>query len=526
MNWKLATGGGMLLGTGFVAPQLWPLVFFGFVPLIEGIRQARSLGQTFLFGWLAGSVLYGLGCFGIWWQTLPLDWLGFFDLWFQVLLIAVSWALTAAGLALFVGMFAVMFKYLSDNTWWDFIYFASAWVVCEWLSAWWFSIQNVGPHTIVGPDFSLASVGNLLSGDEVLLQVAWLGGVYALSALAALVGMLLYRISRADRRERIVAVWICSAFVMLLLVGHIVLPRTPSDDPGAVPIRVAAISLQKPPIFVPTPAQDLTQYSVVMRLLPGTAGADIVALPETSDFLRTLRSVHGGAARSTISGIYAGGTIPTLIDSESVFVEGTLRDRMEFYNVQDGTAQFQNKRFLLPGGEYIPYLYRSFFAVLGQGSHLKEVLAHRGFTAGASPSPVIVNGISVGVLFCDETMSPRLYSSLARNGAQIFVNTASHSWFHGSRIVAAQMEGIAKVRAVESRRWYVQANDVAPSFVLDPYGRVVARSVWGREEVIVTDVYERTDKTPYVRFGMWIPSTLILLLFAVILRKRAVSMIR
>jgi apolipoprotein N-acyltransferase len=420
----------------------------------------------------------------------------------------------------------VLFKYLSDGTWRDYVYFTSAWVACEWLAAWWFSIQNIGPGMVVAPDFSLGFLGNLLANDNSLLQFAWLGGVYVLSVVAAVIGMLLYRMRRAERREKKFAIVTIAGLALCWLGGHALLQYIPSHSQFAIPIRVAAVSLQRPATFAYTKEQVLAQYSEVIHLLPDTAGASIVVLPESSGFLRTPRLPTGLSVRDEFIRIYgASGTVPTIVDSASISDHGTPRYRLEFYDATTDSSQFRYKRSLLPGGEYLPYLYRPFFTAFGQGSVLKTILVRRGFTAGSSPSPIVTNGISIGALFCNEAMSPNLYSSLAKKGATIFINIASHSWFHGSHLVATQMENVAKIRAVESRRWYIQATDVAPSVILDPYGRVVARSAWGREEVIGANVYEREGMTPYTRVGTWIPIALILFLCTVTLRKRRLLMI-
>ena len=184
--------------------------------------------------------------------------------------------------------------------------------------------------------------------------------------------------------------------------------------------------------------------------------------------------------------------------------DGTRRSRLEIYDLKKETRDFQDKQFLIPFGEYMPIYTRAFMTAVGRGEEYAGVIPRLDRRPGYNTRPLAAGSALVGVLFCNEVTSPTLYRSLAEEGAGVFINIASHGWFHGSYIVAQQMRSVAIVRAVESRRWYVQASDVAPSFVLDPYGRVAITSAWGLTGSVEATVEIRHDQTPYVRFGPWV----------------------
>ena len=125
---------------------------------------------------------------------------------------------------------------------------------------------------------------------------------------------------------------------------------------------------------------------------------------------------------------------------------------------------------------------------------------------GSYPRPVLTPaGVKIGVLFCNESLSPTLYRSLTKNGAEILVNTASHLWFNRSRIVFSQMKHANAVRAVENGRWLVQANNTVPALVLDEYGRVVAQTSWETpSDVLRIHVPRLESTTPYSTLGIWV----------------------
>jgi len=57
------------------------------------------------------------------------------------------------------------------------------------------------------------------------------------------------------------------------------------------------------------------------------------------------------------------------------------------------------------------------------------------------------------------------------------------------------------MRAVEQRRFLLRVSTSGPSAIVDPWGRVEARSVAFREAALVAEVSPRSDRTVYGRVG-------------------------
>ena len=191
----LAILSGVLLGIPFIAPQLWPFVLVGLAPLLFALSRTSTSHHAFALGLLTGVIFYGIALWAIFWHALPLDWLGALDVPFQIVLVAFCWSMTVLGCAVWTGVFGLAFSRIANNSWRDILAALALWVIAEWLSAWWFGIQNFGTGSILGPHSTLAFLGNALARDEVLVQLAWVGGVYALSAFAAGAGALAYRMA-------------------------------------------------------------------------------------------------------------------------------------------------------------------------------------------------------------------------------------------------------------------------------------------------------------------------------------------
>jgi apolipoprotein N-acyltransferase len=163
-----------------------------------------------------------------------------------------------------------------------------------------------------------------------------------------------------------------------------------------------------------------------------------------------------------------------------------------------------DKIHLVPFGEYVPL--RSWLTFAN-----KLTADISDFTAGSTygvghlgsvETKVPSAGPTFGVFICYEAIFPGEIRQFAANGAQLLINVSNDGWF-GRSAAPAQHVMMARVRAVESRRWLLRDTNNGYTVSVDPYGRVVAS--------IATDVrgeldapYDfRSDLTPYVRFGDW-----------------------
>ena len=87
---------------------------------------------------------------------------------------------------------------------------------------------------------------------------------------------------------------------------------------------------------------------------------------------------------------------------------------------------------------------------------------------------------------------------------------------------------MARVRAVENRRWLLRDTNNGITVSVDPYGRIVARLPANIRGELDAPYGFRTDLTPYARWGDWLPwlcviATLVLLLLGVRDALRAVA---
>ena len=78
------------------------------------------------------------------------------------------------------------------------------------------------------------------------------------------------------------------------------------------------------------------------------------------------------------------------------------------------------------------------------------------------------------------------------------------------------------LRSIETRRSLVRASNSGISAVVAPTGEVVARTSLFERTTLAADVAARSELTPYVRYGDWLPTICVLaLVVRVVFRGRA-----
>jgi apolipoprotein N-acyltransferase len=147
---------------------------------------------------------------------------------------------------------------------------------------------------------------------------------------------------------------------------------------------------------------------------------------------------------------------------------------------------------LLPFAEYFPlpqldFLRRDF-------GRVRELTA--GDRAALLPTPL---GPS-GVLICNEALFGADARQRVRAGATVLVNLSNDSWMN-DRTFSGIAFDMSSLRAVEQRRFLVRASTSGPSGIVDPYGRVTARSAMFTAGTVSGAVSPMTVLTPYARVG-------------------------
>jgi apolipoprotein N-acyltransferase len=202
--------------------------------------------------------------------------------------------------------------------------------------------------------------------------------------------------------------------------------------------------------------EPLYQRSLGLSLLP--AGAELVA----------------GAPRAE----GADGSAPYRNSVYLVSPEGVLRARYD-------------KVYLLPFMEYFPlrldFVRRRFGRV-------------REFSPGLPTPPLPTRAGLAGVLVCNEALLPQVAAERVTEGASYLINPSNDSWVADTGFAEQQFDIVA-LRAVEQRVWLVRVSDSGPSAVIDPFGRVLARTQPRTRDLLLSAIGESPGHSIYGRVG-------------------------
>jgi apolipoprotein N-acyltransferase len=157
-----------------------------------------------------------------------------------------------------------------------------------------------------------------------------------------------------------------------------------------------------------------------------------------------------------------------------------------------------DKVHLVPFGEYEPFpLIHSVAANVSD-----EIGAfHKGAKYSVAHLP---GGYTFGTFICYEAIYPGEVRHFAAAAADLLVNISNDGWF-GRSAAPEQHLRMARVRAVENRRWLLRVTNNGLTASVDPYGRIF-RPLPPDVRAAADLPYDfRTEETIYTRFGDWFP---------------------
>jgi len=157
------------------------------------------------------------------------------------------------------------------------------------------------------------------------------------------------------------------------------------------------------------------------------------------------------------------------------------------------TVAVYRKMHLVPFGEFIP-LQRWLTFVSPLVGRLTP------FSEGESSVMLPVGSNKASTSICYEVVFPQLVRDAVNMGSELLTTITNDGWYGHSSAPYQHFE-LASMRAVEQGRYLARAANTGISGVVDPYGRVVARSGIFEQVGMVEEVRFLTTRTVYARVG-------------------------
>jgi apolipoprotein N-acyltransferase len=364
-------------------------------------------------------------------------------------------------------------------------------------------------------------LGTGLIHSVFLAQAADLGGVYFLSAALALVNAGVYVFWHKKARAGAVsvssmfAVFGVIAFLWLYgFVRHIEL-----SDPSAEAeleaqdqiIKVGVIQsnlvgLELDELSRTTLSEHIKQSKALLQ----RREVDLLVWPESA-YVRGLRQplpLDAGLLRGDLD-------VPIIFGGTSVYSENgrRVRGNANFLIGADGMIRHAyTKQILIPFAEYLPFADWS----KRYKDAIERAFPRRNeFAAGQSLEPLILDETRFSTPICYEMIYPDYVQNMvAYAKPNILVTLANDSWFAGSQEPMIHLS-LARLRAIEHRRWVIRAANSGVSGIISPAGELVASAEFGEQATVIGSVVARSDLSLYSRFGNWL---LYLIVAAFVLR--------
>jgi apolipoprotein N-acyltransferase len=485
---------GVSLGLSLDFRELWFLGLISLVPLFYLLDiKIFSKRKAFFLSWLFGFSFAGMVIFWFW-QTLPLDFLGVSNTLLGAGLVFIYWSTVTLVLSIFIGFFGLA-CFLIRNKFTigiRIIIYAFLWVFFEYARLYGFAALTLGAQSTLEPYFSVGFIGYILAEHPFLLQLASFGKVYFLSFVVVLLNGIFYylyllKLSRSKKQLIAAVIFIVLVTPSVFQVGSFkliksILHKSESSNQYSIALLTT--------YFYPHIPQDgaeketeFDEYNSLMKEISNSGKEpDIIVFPEDFGFLSALYDKH---ELETYFKPLLKDKETLVIDSSVVNESGKPYATIFYYDTKTGTYTESRKKFLTPQGEYTPYFYEAIINFIGQQKLVSFLKKYKNFAKGDSPVVGRFKNSTIGVAFCSEIMSERIYSDfVGAQGATVIGNVASNVWFHDSRIFYNQVLNMAKVRAVENNSYFFESANYSPSFILDNYGSVQSESISKKSSVL------------------------------------------
>lgn len=452
---------GLLLALSAAPRSWWWFAPLGFAALF-GAVDTPSWRRRFVLGWVAGAVLF----------TVTLAWTRQFH--------PAGWLLLSCVQALFLAVATTV-----TTTTVPSVGQKRGNGMLPARGACFVAALTLSESARFAWPFGGLPLGGITTGqaDGPLLPAAAVMGEIGLLALAAAIGVALVALRRHPRPAAATVVTV----VVITLAGHSV------SAPATGALDVATVQAGGPRGLLrdrQRPTEVYTEHLALSETVQPPV--DLVVWPE--NVVNVDRPVAEARQGQTLAGLAR--RLDTYLAAGVVESEGDTRFRnaVVAWSPDGAEPDRYEKVQRVPFGEYVP------------GRQLVERFADlsqvpKDAVPGRNDAVVrVAPGVDAAVAISYEGLFSRRVRAGVRDGGQLVVIPTNAASYRSASVPETQVAA-ARIRAVESRRWVVQAAPTGISAIVDDRGSVLARSSIGEPAVLRRRVELSSAQTPFTRFG-------------------------
>jgi apolipoprotein N-acyltransferase len=479
--------GGVLAYLAFPPVGAWPLAFIAPALLIAALRDAGPL-RGFVLG-----LLYGITGFG-----LTLSWILLFG--------KIAWGALTLLAALSTALFGTLFPLVrrSGRPILSAFGAAALWTSIEWLRALW----PLG-------GFTWGSLGVSQVPNRVTVRAGVVAGVWGVTFIVVFAAAVLAGAASNGRarRRRLASIGLAAAAALAPAA-------IPFANAMGRPLDVAAIQVDfRVGQRLPTREEGdiaVTRLNLGLHRRLADTPPDLAVWGESALDPGSLAILD--EVRATIADV----GVPVLTGSTSADIRspgeggGPLFNQAVLFDEGGEVVDVYRKTHLVPYGEYIPWK-----PLVGWISALEQIAYE--LTPGERVHTLSTPGLPrFGTPICFENSFAALDRELVRQGATFLVVLTNNASYDETAASAQHLQ-MSRMRAIEDGRWVVHAAVSGISAFIDPRGRTHQPTDLFEPAIVRQTIRASSDRTPFVRFGDWLPilSTILVAGLAAVPRTRA-----
>lgn len=487
---------GFIFSFSFPPYDIFPLAWFCLIPLI--IASEENIFKSFILGLVFGLAL---NISLLYWITYVLTTYSPASFIISVLImlllsfyLSLYWAVLTAGISYFRK------KYNNKAVW--FMPFLL--VLLEY-------IKN---YLLTG--FPWCSVGYSQNKFIYLCQIASIAGIYGISFVIVLINVSVYCLIKKKDFKFLATASLILIFLCILWGMHRVLNFKPQGD--SITVGIIQGNIKQDIKWEPLLSEEHFKKHILFTKVASLKGAKLIIWPEAavtfyimedyekySKLLNLVKEnkIHlffGGDYREIQEGEYKYYNSAFLISYPNLFVEK------------------YGKMHLVPFGEYVPLRKILFFInklVEGMGD----------FSPGKEYKIFQINSFKFACMICYEIIFPEISRRFVQKGAELLVTITNDAWF-GKTSAPYQHYAMAKLRAIENKRYLVRSANTGISGIINPVGIEIKKSKLFTDEVITDNIYFIKDKTFYSQYGDWLCFISIAIILCLLIFPQAISLIQ
>jgi apolipoprotein N-acyltransferase len=486
----LALASGAALALSFPNYNLWPLAWFSIGLLVLACSGTR-LPDAVLYG-----VLHGLAFFpvSIPWIYTVMHQYGNINPWGSAGILGLMGLADGVICCLFTAGIAIASR--------------RGWVFVCVLAPFLWVTREFARETVPYIGFPWNSAGYAAARSIVLAQLTTITGIYGLSFLVAAFGSL-FVCAVLTGRERVWKITIAAAgaLVFIAAIGRFLIPLPAPRYVAHLVQTNFPQSEQYPPDWLQIHAGELDELEHISisaaKREPGLIIWPEVPAPFSSQdpvFRERIERIARDSGSDFLVGV-----VDWKQDAKGQWIAG---NSAVLLNPSGQRIYSYDKIHLVPFGEYVPLRQWLTFA----GRLTADI---SDFTPGTSYDVGQIPGGRFGTFICYESIFADEIRRFAANGAELLINISNDGWF-GRSSAPLQHLTMARVRAIESRRWLLRATNNGFTAAIDPYGRIVKELPTDIRGQLDAPYDFRYDVTLYVRYGNWFPWLCVLVSIAMV----------